>query len=55
MTWYLGLIIGYQISLEDRFKIAFKSLKQKLTYWYTIKQSLVNRILIANQVLFASV
>lgn len=52
MTRYLGFMIGFQVSLENRFK---STLKQKLTYWCTTKLSLASRILIANQVLLASI
>jgi hypothetical protein len=54
-TRYLGFAVGFKVNSEARFQAVFRTLKTKLTYWCTKKLCLGIRVLIANQVLLASV
>lgn len=54
MTRYLEFMVGFQVTMEAYFEAALKTLKRKLAYWSTTKLSPASRVLIANQVLLAS-
>jgi hypothetical protein len=52
---YLGIQVGFQIPTEANFDKLMTSLKGKMIAWGSYNLSLVNRILVANQVLLSSV
>jgi hypothetical protein len=51
---YLGIQIGFQLPIETNFDKLMLSLKGKLIAWGHRNLFLVGRIMVANQVLFAS-
>ncbi len=54
-TRYLGIQVGFHLPPEANFAAMMLTLKGKLINWSTNKLSLVRRILVSNQVLFASI
>jgi hypothetical protein len=53
-TWYLGVQVGSHLTPATNFKTMMVSLKGKLVSWSNNRLSLAGRILVANQVLLAS-
>ncbi len=51
---YLGIHVGFHLPLEANFDKMLSVLKGKLINWNTCRLSLAGRILVANQVLLAS-
>ena len=51
---YLGCQVGINISPEDHVAPLLIAIRKKLVYWNTAKLSLAGRVVIANQVLLAS-
>ncbi len=51
---YLGIQVGFHLLPEANLDKMLSTLKSKLINWSTCCLSLVGRILVANQVLFAS-
>jgi hypothetical protein len=51
---YLGIQVGFHLPPEANFDKLLSALKAKLINWSTCRLSLVGRILVANQVLLAS-
>jgi hypothetical protein len=51
---YLGIQVGFHLPPEANFSKMVMALKGKLINWSTCRLSLVGRILVANQVLLAS-
>jgi len=51
---YLGIQVGFHLPLEANFDKMLSALKGKLINWSTCRLSLAGRILVVNQVLFAS-
>jgi hypothetical protein len=51
---YLGIQVGFHLPPETNFNKMVTALKGKLSNWSTCRLSLARRILVANQVLFAS-
>jgi hypothetical protein len=51
---YLGIQVGFHLPLEANFSKMVTALKGKLINWSTCRLSLAGRILVANQVLLAS-
>jgi hypothetical protein len=51
---YLGIQVGFHLPPEGNFNKMLSALKGKLINWSTCRLSLAGRILVANQVLFAS-
>ncbi len=51
---YLGIQVGFHLPPKANFDKMFFALKSKLINWSTCRLSLVGRILVANQVLLAS-
>jgi hypothetical protein len=51
---YLGILVGSHLPPDANFNKMVTSLKGKLINWSTYRLSLAGRILVANQVLLAS-
>jgi hypothetical protein len=51
---YLRIQVGFHLPLEANFDKMLNALKGKLINWGSCRLSLARRILVANQVLFAS-
>jgi hypothetical protein len=54
-TRYLGIQVGFHLPPEANFDSMMLALKNKLIIWSNNTFSLAGRILVANQVLFASI